>query len=501
MGIRVRDQERLNLASLIKDDRAIHTGLIALAIAVVWLRPISSSFSLDELGTYWVIRNDLPNAISLALRYQGQSPAYYLIPWAARVVGRGSEAILRLPSLVAASLATFLMARLGRRLFGVGAGWTSAVVFAVTPVVAFSAIDARPYAFAYLFLAAATLSLINFLDRAGPRWAVAYGASVAATIHSHYLFALAVLGHLPYLVSRWRDLHRSPARYLGLAIGVAAALTFPLVVQIPYLAEHARIPDLPLGRVSFRAFLEALTPMPLVAGGFLGMLLARCAGPIDFRSKADRRALALAIGLWLAPPLGLSLFFVFSGLNLLWVTYARSSAIGMALLLGGLLAAIAPPRANRISVLVVVVIGLLSGGGRWHSDQDWRGAAAQVNAIVDDRQIPVLMQAAFIEGAHVEFFADPEYRSLLLAQLTRYPVEGMVLPIPYNLTDKSKTYLEDKIVRSIEDADHFVLVTLDTASALVAWLEGRLQPMGFEATLVGEHGAVQVMVFERRGRA
>ncbi len=488
---------RRSAAGLGSSEEVLSRTLVGIAIGVLWLGPIASSFWLDELGTYWVVRDGLGEMVRLALRYQGQSPLYYVVAWAARIVGHGSEVIMRLPSLAAAALATYVLARLARRLFGAPAGWPSAVAFAVTPVVAFSAIDARPYAFAYLALSLATVSLVNLSERGDPRWAAAYGASLAGTVHFHYLFAFALLGHLPYLVARWPRMDPSARRGLWLAGGTAAVLLLPLAAQARYLVEHARIPDLPLGSPSFATFLDTLIPVSVLAGTLLGVFVAWPTATLELRARGQREGVLLAAGLWLAPSAGLLLFSVFSGINLLWETYTRSSAIGAALVLGGALAAIGPEGARRIVLLVIVIVALLASGGRWHSDQDWRGAAAEVNALVDEPSTPVLMHAAFIEAAHVEFFDDPERRSQLLAQLSRYPVEGSVVPLPYNLTEKSERYLEDVVVPKVDASDRFVLVTLEPIAPFAEWLEARLGPLGFQSRQVGEHGAVRVTVFER----
>ena len=73
----------------------------AVVIGALWLVPLFSSLWLDELGTYWVVKDGLGDAVHRALTFHGQSPLYYSIVWAARSVGGNSEAVLRLPSLIA----------------------------------------------------------------------------------------------------------------------------------------------------------------------------------------------------------------------------------------------------------------------------------------------------------------------------------------------------------------------------------------------------------------
>ena len=69
-----------------------HVRLAAILTAVVifslWLMPLVSSLWLDELGTWWVVKDGAGDAVHRALTFHGQSPLYYLIVWAARDRGR-----------------------------------------------------------------------------------------------------------------------------------------------------------------------------------------------------------------------------------------------------------------------------------------------------------------------------------------------------------------------------------------------------------------------------
>lgn len=163
---------------------------------------------------------------------------------------------MQLPSVVATGLASIPVSRVARRLFGPDAAWPAAVAFAVIPRVAFTAVDARPYAFAYLALVAATLSLLNLTDQGGRRWAAAYGATVGGTVQ------LLTLG-----------------------------------AQIPYLVEHARIRNLPmkgsglLANPSLLSLLETLIPLPVIAAVALGILVGRATAGLELGSlpNGERR--------------------------------------------------------------------------------------------------------------------------------------------------------------------------------------------------------------------
>lgn len=87
----------------------------------------------------------------------------------------------------------------------------------------------------------------------------------------------------------------------------------------------------------------------------------------------------------------------------------------------------------------------------------------------------------------------------LLAQISRYPVRGSIvpIPIPFDLSPDAKRYLEDRVIPELELTDRFVLVAVESIAPFEARFEGRLRPDGFTSRQVGSHGTVQVTLFER----
>ncbi len=185
--------------------------LTAVVILSLWLMPLSSSLWLDELGTWWVVKDGAGDAIDRALTFHGQSPLYYLIVWSARVVGGRSEVVLRLPSLVAAGVSAFLLYRLARTLISREAARLTVLVFAATQTVAFGASEARPYAIATMVTIASTLALVRWLDD-GRRWsrALVYALLAIAVVWMHYLFALVLVAHGVYALIRLRRGETAP---------------------------------------------------------------------------------------------------------------------------------------------------------------------------------------------------------------------------------------------------------------------------------------------------
>ncbi|MCX6626780.1 MAG: glycosyltransferase family 39 protein, partial [Candidatus Solibacter sp.] len=97
--------------------RVFLAALLAIAVIVLWVVPVRSSFWLDETGTFWIIKDGLANLVARSAYWSGQSPLYYLTAWAALIAGGRAEWVMRLPSLAALMVAAWLFYRLAQRLF------------------------------------------------------------------------------------------------------------------------------------------------------------------------------------------------------------------------------------------------------------------------------------------------------------------------------------------------------------------------------------------------
>lgn len=473
--------------------------LVLLAVIVLWLRPIGSSFWLDETGTYWVIKDSLAETIDRAWRFQGQTPAYYVIAWFARFVGGPSEIALRLPSVLATATATFLVYRLGHRMFDHGTGVLSAIIFASLGNVAYIAIDARPYAFALLALTASTVMLVRLLEQGGVERAIAYALSVAGTVYLHYLFALGFVAHVAYVVAlSVKQPARPKLRYMGMALGTIVLLLAPLVPRVIDLWSRRQQLFIPVLSNSVEALVAILVPSTLAAGFLLGIVLALTTTAVSFRRPVAAPGAAPLAATWaIGPPILLFAVAQLPFFSVLSPAYARSALPGLALLVGWIIRGLEPPPARRIVTSVVVILSLLLSGGRWHDQEDWRGAAEAVNGLIDDPRTPVLVHPAFTESRLIELFDNPEQRSWLLAPLSRYPVAGKVIPLPYDFNRESEAYLEQVVRNDLSEASRFILLTRYPFVPYHRWLDGRLRADGFESRDAGNFGIIQVVVFTK----
>jgi mannosyltransferase len=159
--------------------------------------------------------------------------AYYLLMHAWLAVG-SSPAVLRIPSVIAMTVAAALVAVTGRRLTGSAwAGAFAGVITAVTPAISYYAQTARSYALVFACVTGSTLVLVHALRAeadgrpAARRWA-AYAVLIAASGYLNELALLVLTAHaVTVLLARYG--RRALARW-AIAGAAGAVLVTPVIV-------------------------------------------------------------------------------------------------------------------------------------------------------------------------------------------------------------------------------------------------------------------------------
>jgi mannosyltransferase len=214
-----------------------------------WYRIANPVLWRDELSTWSAASRSLPQLWHMLHNVDAVLGCYYFLLHGWMIVFGDSPTAMRMPSAIAMSGAAAVVALTGRRLAGPAAGLTSGLVFAVIPSVSRYGQEARPYAFAVLFAALATLLLLRALERPGVlRWG-GYALALAAT-GAFQLIALTILaGHAIWVLTNLRrplpragqgaDLaDRQAGRYAAWATaGFAGAAVVGLALDFPVLCE------------------------------------------------------------------------------------------------------------------------------------------------------------------------------------------------------------------------------------------------------------------------
>jgi uncharacterized membrane protein len=462
----------------VRSHRAILWSVTGVLVAMLWMRPLGSSFWLDEFGTWWVVKDGIRDAISRSWEIQGQSPLYYLVAWATRQGVGSSELGMRLPSLLFAALTALLLYRLGKRFVDDEVGRIAVVLFVVWPVVAFSASDARPYALATLAVVASTAVLVRWLDTGSRSAGVAYVFLAASVVYVHYLFGLALIAHLVYARARRRE----GSTRLGWRTFVAAGsgiviLVAPLAYQVLILWQRRQEWSVQTAP-SVEWISSALVPAAFVVAAVIGGIAAVAQGEVSINPATLRHADLVLLVSWLLVPItvlvGVS---IFTSASLVQTRYTLAAAPAAVLLLAIALRSLEPPSAQRIIVLILAVLSVLALA-RAHHENDWRGAAALVGSIADTRTL-VLVQPGFTESDQLSWYADPERRSFLLAPVSFYPMPGHIVPLPANIDPSTEGFVREEIAAALPGVDRVVLV--DPGSPVIRpWLREFLGPRWVE---------------------
>lgn len=270
----------------------------------------------DESVTYQLAHRDLTQIWRTAQHVDLVHAFYYAIMHEIYGLVGGGLLTLRLPSVLAMSVAAAGVGLLGLRLAGPCAGLLAGLVFPLIPQIQRYTQEGRSYAMVCALVTWATYALVACVVR-HTRWRwMAYGSTMllACLLHEFAVLALAAHG-ITLLIS---GVPRAVLRAWSVAAVCVVAGLLPLAIRSSGQS----------GQVAWIAW-----PDPVQFLGFLAMAVVgmRCARrPIPVRGPIQLPALALPI---LVLP-GL-LLLLFSPVKPLFVDrYVLYSCIGFALLLG-----------------------------------------------------------------------------------------------------------------------------------------------------------------------
>ncbi len=290
--------------------------------------------------------------------------AYYSILHFWIAVAGTSEVALRLPSVLAMTIAVWMAAKTARAIQGNRAAMLAGLAMIALPGVSRYAQEARPYPFAVAAVAVSTYMLWRALEAGERKWWAGFAVALTAAGYFHILSLLVVPGQFVGMLA----IERSRWRAFVSAVLAAVILVAPIAVlglrqssQVGWIGL-VRLDDLWNG-------LSVLTGSLAVTAVLAAVMVVR---------GGDRRLVALALPAFLAPPVLLWILGSFASLYL--ARYLLPAAPAAAVLIGGALAEV---RGVRLLAFAAIVVGLVipaqmdirepAGHG-----QDFRSAAALV---------------------------------------------------------------------------------------------------------------------------
>ncbi|MDQ0370594.1 mannosyltransferase [Catenuloplanes indicus] len=183
-------------------------------------------FSWDEVATADIARRTPAEIWALMRHVDGVLGPYYLLMHVWTGLAGTSEAVLRLPQVIAMALAAGLTGELGRRLFTPLTGLTAGLLLVIMPNSYRYAAEARPYAFSVLFSVLSLLLLHLALRRPARRRWTGYAVSVLCLGLSHIVGVSVLAAHAVIVLRRDRRLLRAWA----VTAAVVLVLLAPLVL-------------------------------------------------------------------------------------------------------------------------------------------------------------------------------------------------------------------------------------------------------------------------------
>lgn len=429
--------------------------LTALALCLVCLRaPLSQSLWLDELVTWWVIKDGAAQAIERSLNFQGQSPLYYLLLCGWSDLFGNSELALRSLSVVLWLASCFVLYRLGKHFLEKSGAAIAVMFFASFSAVQVAAFSARPYSLALFFCVLSVWFLESY--RANASSYSLFGCLLATllAIYAHYLYGAVLLLHLSLL---FRDKSRS--RNLELLVGGLFLLgAIPALLELKKIALKTQLYDQSRFISTEGVWHAWLQPNLIVIVVFSAVLCA-----IFFKgafNKPQLRAERIyALMVWsVLPPLILLLLGWISGAELglpryyLW--YAPGYALVLAYLFSKSFEAVMPR-----ALLVVALMFFVGESQRHFEVEDWRGAVASARAVQALKPVPVLYVPGLVEANSDMWLSDPSKSSYLLAPFSYYALEldAFLLPLTSD-PDRISAAIKGDLSGTIERVGEFILI-------------------------------------------
>lgn len=402
---------------------------VVLALLLLFLAraPLSASFWLDETISAWIITGSGEDVARRATIYQGQSPFYYLLLWAAAGLTGHGELGLRLLSLACGAAGLVVVYQLGVRLGGERlAGLAAAAALLCMNSFQDAVLSARPYALGFVSASASILLLLQLRERFTRARACLFVLACIVTLYAHFLFAVIFLAHAWHIL-RCPELRR---RILPWAIG-ALVCALPLVPQASNLFSRGG------GLVfasspSLMGLLGGAVPVPAAVAGIVGITLALVWGGRLAGAPWRRASWAFLVPYIVLPVALFGVTVLWRG-GSMWVPrYWMWQSAPWAALLGSLLLAFQDARSRRIALSAAACFFALRLLTQVRHLEDWRGAAHEVASA----QGTIGLYTGLIEVESGSGGTETEFSEYVRAPLSIYGVTAPIAVIAASRADR-----------------------------------------------------------------
>jgi len=485
------------VAAMLSRLRWLLAILCAVHLVRYWYLPGWDSLWIDEAGSWWTIADGW-RELWARTGMHPNSRLYGVMLLAWTQVAGNSEFALRLPSLGAMLFAVGTLSVWMERRFGGGLGWVAAAICLASPNLSFFALEARPYAFAVLFLTVATAAWMSLCRQ----WSVVVGVlwmvSAALLVHMQPLVATSLLGHGVWLLwmAPWREWDRARwLRMAGMACG-ALLLASPEALRLGEIGgglATVLIPPRPL----VWADLWMLIP-PAIAGPAAVAVLTtwRSWRPSEWGAEVGRHV-AMGVSLTIVTATVILGYALTAPANVYLHRYTIAILLGWLIMLLALITGLPDAKSRSrfavaFSSMVLAASVSMQGWLPAHADADWRGAMRAVQRWEGGRPAPLLLQSGFVEAAYPQLLGDARWEGFLLAPSLYYRRAGPTIALPYYVQETQQPFF-DAAVSRVAGHRFAAIVYADTpdSSAYIPRIAARCGP----ARKLGRFRRLEVYAF------
>jgi hypothetical protein len=476
---------------------AIYATAVAAAISV-WFLALRAPLWLDETSSFWQISKGFRQI----LPRRGQvSAAYPYILWLFTRITGTSEVGLRIASLVAMLSAVYLLYRAAEKLFGREIACVTAAVFCVHPLIIFSSIDARPYAFGALAINASIWLLVRLRTSDSVWLAAAFGVCAGLIVHFHLLFGtvLPILALCLFLMKAPEP--KVMWRQLGIATGACVVVALPVVGDFLAILRGRQMYVFEKSTASLEDLGWTVAPGWFVYI-FAGVVLISAATRrINLTEQVELWRVVLCAAVGLAPLLILYGVTVATPTNVFIDRYRLVAIPGIALAWGMIVSRV-ELKWLRVAFCVVLVGATCyqyyrSPFSRLHK-YTWKYALelAERNASVDSA--PVLICSDFPSS---DYFPMPQGEavkdSAMFTPLSYYRLSVPVVGLPRALNANARQDASEFLVNATARKQRFLAMGWEPSYNTLHWILD-MASQAYEVRVLGQPDGVVVLEFDPR---
>lgn len=482
------------------DVAGIALGLALCASIAAWFSSIRSALWLDETISYWQISGGFWRIWS---RRGLSSPAYAYILWATNRLFGSNEIVLRMPSVLAMVVATYVLYLIAHEFFSSDVAAIAAVVFCLHPTVAFAAVDARPYAFAVLIVNCTILSFLRFMRINSTRNAILLGVSAAAIFYFHYLFGL-LLPALILVFFAWKG--REWKRFvpkLTIATVVCGVMMVPIVAPLLSLfrtgKSHVfdRAPQ--IGDLMFTLAPGHVLALLFIGTIFVAAMVRRLENPNQESLPAGLACLFLA-----AIPLGV-LYDVstLTSIHVFTDRYRLVAVPGIALCWGFLANCVRSKAIRAAFGVALVALTFSRFSFATLTIDDPHGYTWKYGLLVADKSAAVdhapLLICSDLPESNFEPMPADVYAATDgdFAPIFYYKVHSRVVPLPRALNAEAMAQINRFLATAMPAKQRFLALGYSPSSRTLDWIAERTKD-AYLAQNLGTTDGVTVMEYKPR---